>query len=271
VVPSPLDPLQSLQRLFAPPSNPAEFVDRWVEATSWWVEPVTRSSAVLRERMAPERLLADLVDGILGRFGGQRLELVLRGHPVRGLLESLRVAHGDRELGVVADLADVEWSGPTLNQLQARARGVRLAPGLPGEVGVSAVDVQGRTDLDRIVRWVEGRTGPWSVELDADGRLHAERDGRPFRLTADPSYADGALELELRAVRWRTVEVRVPRWLRLRQAQPLPDLPDGIEVIDAHRVGDEVRFSLAVAAMTAPLDLGRLRDSIVRGAALPLG
>ena len=32
----------------------------------------------MRDRMAPERLLAELVDGVLGRFGGQRLELDLR-------------------------------------------------------------------------------------------------------------------------------------------------------------------------------------------------
>jgi hypothetical protein len=270
-VPSPLDPLQSLQKLFTPPSSPSEFVDRWVEATTWWVEPVTRSSAVLRERMAPERLLAELIDGLLGRFGGQRLELVLRGHPVRGMLESLRVAHGDRELTVVADLADVEWDGPRLTQLQARARGVRISPGRPAAVGVAGVEVQGRTDLERIVRWADGRTGPWALEVDGDGRLHAVRDDRPLRLTGDPAYVDGALELELRAVRWRTIEVRIPRWLRLRQAQPLPELPEGMQVLDAHRVDGEVSFRLGLAAMSAPLDLNGLRDAIVRGSAVPLG
>ena len=90
----------------------------------------------MRDRISPERLLAELVDGVLGRFGGQRLELDLRGHPVRGLLESLRVVSRDRTLAVIADLADVDWAGPLFSHLQARARAWR--PGDTGRAGIGA-------------------------------------------------------------------------------------------------------------------------------------
>jgi hypothetical protein len=270
-MPSPLDPLNALSKMFSPPASAGELVDRWVDATTWWVEPAIKTSAALRERMSPERLLAEVIDGLLGRFGGQRLELVLRGHPVRGLLESLRVVGAGRSLGVIADLADVSWEGPRLSHLQARARGVRVAPGMPAEVGAEGMELQGRCDLDDLVTWAEGRTGPWSLATDDAGRLHADLQERSVRLTAEPTYVDGRLELELRAARWRNLQVGIPRWLRLTRTQPLPPLPPGMEVLDAHRAGREVLFRLGLAEVTSPLDLGRLRDAILRGSAVPVG
>lgn len=271
-MPSPLDPLNAFSRLFtAPPTSPSEFVDRWVDATTWWVDPMSKTSAALRDRMAPERLLAELIDGLLGRFGGQRLELQLRGQPVRGLLESLRVVSRDRALAVIADLADVDWAGPPLSRLQARARGVRVSPGVPGSVHVAGVDVHGSCDIADVVSWAEGRTGDWVVGLDPAGRLQAEHEERSVRLTAEPSYADGRLDLELRAAQWKGFELRIPRWLRLTRTQPLPALPDGMELVDAHRSGPDVWFRLALGEVSSPLDLNRLREAIVRGAAVPVG
>ena len=247
------------------------FVARWVDATTWWVEPVSRTSAALRERMAPERLLAELVDGVLGRFGGQRVELVLRGQPVRGLLESLRVVGRDRALAVLADLSEVDWVGPTLTHLQARASGVRVTPGMPATLDVDGVDLQGRCPIDEAVRWAEGRTGPWTIGVDPRGHLRADRNDRPVGLSAEPTFVDGAVELELRAARWRGAEVRVPRWLRLTRTQALPALPPGMRVLDAHRAGDDVWFRLDVAGVRSTLDLTRLRDAIVRGTPVPVG
>jgi hypothetical protein len=271
-VPSPLDPLNAFSKLFTvPPTSPSEFVDRWVDATTWWVDPMSKTSAALRDRMAPERLLAELIDGLLGRFGGQRLELQLRGQRVRGLLESLRVVSRDRTLAVIADLADVDWAGPPLSRLQARARGVRVSPGVPGSVHVAGVDVHGSCDIADVVTWAEGRTGEWAVGLDPAGRLRAEHEERSVRLTAEPSYADGRLDLELRAAEWKGFELRIPRWLRITRTQPLPALPDGMELVDAHRSGPDVWFRLALGEASSPLDLNRLREAIVRGAAVPVG
>jgi hypothetical protein len=271
-VPNPLDPLSTFSKLFTPTSSPSEFVDRWVDATTWWVEPVTRTSSALRERMAPERMLAEMIDGVLGRFGGQRLEIVLRGQPVRGLLESLRVVGRDRALSVIADLSDVEWSGPRLAHLQARAHGVRMTPGLTAEVSTDGLDLEGRCDLDRIVEWAEGRTGPWTIAMDPDGRhLLADREDRPVGLTAEPTYENGRLELVLRAARWRGREIRIPRWLHLTRTQALPELPEGMEVHDAHLSDGTVSFRLGLAGATSQLDVGRLRDAVVRGGVVLIG
>ena len=203
--------------------------------------------------MAPERLLAELIDGLLGRFGGQRLELQLRGQPVRGLLESMRGREPRPALAVVADLADVDWAGPPLSRLQARARGVRVSPGIPGSVHVAGVDVQGSCDLADVVTWAEGRTGTWVVGLDPGGRLQAEHEERSVRLTAEPTYATAELELELRAAR---VEGRSSCASRagcaLTRTQPLPPLPDGMELVDAHRSGPEVWFRLALGEVRPP-------------------
>ena len=266
------DPFTSFSRLFtAPPTSPGEFVDRWVDATTWWVEPLSRTSSSMRERMAPERLLAELIDGVLGRFGGQRLELVLRGQAVKGVLESLRVSGRDRTLGVVADLTDVDWAGPPLSRLQARARGVRVASGSGVKLKADGVDVEGRCELVDVVRWVDGRTGPWDIGIDDRGHLRADRVDGNVGLTAEPVYVDGRLELELRAAHWRGHDVRIPRWLRLTRTQDLPELPDGMALTDVHRSGGDVSFRLDVGEVDSPLDLAKVRDAVLRGSALPVG
>jgi hypothetical protein len=138
-------------------------------------------------------------------------------------------------------------------------------------VHVAGVDVQGSCDIADVVSWAEGRTGDWVVGLDPAGRLQAEHEERSVRLTAEPSYADGRLDLELRAAQWKGFELRIPRWLRLTRTQPLPALPDGMELVDAHRSGPDVWFRLALGEVSSPLDLNRLREAIVRGAAVPVG
>ncbi|MBV9950719.1 MAG: hypothetical protein JO291_02115, partial [Acidimicrobiia bacterium] len=79
------------------------------------------------------------------------------------------------------------------------------------------------------------------------------------------------LELVLRAARWRGREMRIPRWLRLTRTQPLPELPDGVELLDAHLSGGTVTFRLALPGATSQLDVGRLRDAVVRGGVVLIG
>jgi hypothetical protein len=271
-VPSPLDPLSAFSKLFtSPPTTPGELVERWVDATSWWVEPMARSSAAVRERMAPERMLAELIDGMIGRFGGHRLELAIQGQRVKGLLESLRVVGASKALGVIADLSDVEWDGPRLSTLHARATGVRLEYGVPASLAAERVELTGSCDVDGVVGWAADRTDGWTLSADADGRLLADRPQRGVNLIAEPSFADGRLELELRQVRWRDRTVTVPRWLRLARPQPLPDLPDGIELLDAHRTGRDVWFRVGLGPRRSALDLGRVRDAVLKGSTVPVG
>jgi hypothetical protein len=108
--------------------------------------------------------------------------------------------------------------------------------------------------------------------MDPDGRhLLADREDRPVGLTAEPTYEDGRLELVLRAARWRGREVRIPRWLHLTRTQPLPDLPDGMKLLDAHLSDRTVSFRLALDGATSQLDVGRLRDAVVRGGVVLIG
>ena len=80
----PLDPIGSMGRMWTRGQRDAQsWFDQWVEATAAWTSAATSAAPT------PERLLGELIDGVLARFGGQRMTMTLHGHAVSGVLEGL--------------------------------------------------------------------------------------------------------------------------------------------------------------------------------------
>jgi hypothetical protein len=257
----PFDPLGSMGRLWTRGQRDAQsWLDQWIDLTSAWTS-VTPS---------PERLLAELIDGVLARFGGRRIALTLHGHDVSGVLDGLRVAGPAGDHRAHAVLTDVDWEGRRLEEAVVRARHVRLGPGLTSTLTAEPVEIEGRARLHEAVRWAEEANLDWKVDVDATGELRAVHRDRPYRLTGEASVADGRLQVEVVAVGYGDIGVRLPSWVRLVRHLELPPLPKGTTLVDAHRIGEEVSFRVRLDEVRYDLDLARVRDAIMRGATVPL-
>ena len=93
------------------------------------------------------------------------------------------------------------------------------------------------------------------------GRAPAvHRGDRPYRLTGEATVRDGRLQVEVVAIGYGDVGVRLPRWVRLVRHLDLPPLPKGTTLVDAHRIGDEVSFRVRLDEVRYDLDLARVRD-----------
>ena len=119
----PFDPLGSMGRLWTRGQRDAQsWFDQWAEATSAWTSAVPTA----------ERLLGELIDGLLARFGGRRLTLTLHGHAVSGVLDGLRVSGAAGDHRAHAVLTDVDWEGRQLEEVVVRAlAGYGSVPGAP--------------------------------------------------------------------------------------------------------------------------------------------
>ncbi len=256
----PFDPIGSMGRLWTRGQRDAQsWFDQWIDMTSSWTSVVP----------TPERLLGELIDGVLARFGGRRIALTLHGHAVSGVLDALRVSGAPGEHRAHAVLTDVDWEARRLEEVVVRARQVRLAPGLTSTLTAEPVEIEGRARLDEVLRWSVDVDLDWKVELDAAGELRARHRDRPYRVTGDASVSDGRVQVEVVALGYGDVGVRLPRWLRFVHHIDL-QLPPGTMLVDAHRVGDEVSFRVRLDEVRYDLDLDRVRDAIMRGAVVPL-
>ncbi len=255
----PFDPLGSMGRLWTRGQRDAQsWFDQWVEATSAWTSAAPTA----------ERLLGELIDGLLARFGGRRLTLTLHGHAVSGVLDGLRVSGSAGDHRAHAVLTDVDWEGRRLEEVVVRARQVRLGPGLTSTLTAGPVEIEGRARLDEVLTWASDLH--WEFDLDAAGELRAVRRDRSYRVTGEASVSHGRLQVEVVAMGYGDVGLRLPRWLRLVRHVELPPLPEGTTLIDAHRIGDAVSFRVLLDRVRYDLDLVRVRDAIMQRATVPL-
>ena len=248
-------------RLFERGQRDAQtWFDQWIDATSAWTSVAP----------TPERLLGQLIDGLLARFGDQRLTMTLHGHEVSGVLDALRVSGpaGDHRAHIV--LSDVDWEGRRLDGVVVRASHVHLGTGLTSTLTAAPVEIEGRARLAEVLRWAESTDLEWDVRVDAAGKLRAVHRERQHRIAGAASAADGKLHVEVTSVGYGDVGVRLPSWVRLVRDVDLPALPPGTHLVDAHRIGDEVSFRVRLDDVRYDIDLARVRDAIMRGMTVPL-
>jgi len=258
----PFDPWNLRPSVRADEPAPA-WPDLWAEATKWWTDPATRATEALTE--GNERLLAELTEGVVRRFEGRHVSLSIAGGLVRALVDWIRV-RGDERHDARLELRDVAWNGWAFETLSVQAGSVRVEARPSPRLVVSAVRLEGRTPLDDLLTWLEPRIPRWGLGLDAADRVVGRRPDLSLALAVEPVVLDGRVQLELRALRWRRVAVEVPAWLRLTRTVELPDLPQGLRIVEARRAGAAVEFRATVPSAQAPIDLGRLRDAIVDAA-----
>ena len=111
-----------------------------------------------------------------------------------------------------------------------------------------------------MLTWAAAIDLDWRFDLDAVGELHAVHRDRPYRITGEASVTDGRLQVEVVAVGYGDVGVRLPHWVRFVRHVDLPALPEGTTLVDAHRIGEEVSFRVRLDQVRYDLDLARVRD-----------
>src|SRR6478735_9083767 len=67
------------------------WLDQWFARTAAWADPVATFGAGTATALLPDVLVSALSEGVLRRFGGQRIDVTLRGRPLSAQLVSLQV------------------------------------------------------------------------------------------------------------------------------------------------------------------------------------
>jgi hypothetical protein len=264
------------------PSSPAAtalpWLDEWVKATTWWVDPRNWADLAAVPGSSPDRALFDILEGIARRFTGRRVELERRGAALRFVLDSLRIERrwpagksptgpGDaKDVEASLEAHDVDWAGWTLEKVSAVVRQLALVPGRSVRLRAGIIDVTARSTQEALVSGLgPSVAGRWSLKVAGDGLVAARRDDRPLELVVEPSLVRGDIRVELRAVAWRGLRLRVPSWLRLTRTRPVPPLPSGMELLGAWPEDGAVTLRLRVRGLTETLDLARIRDAVLCG------
>jgi hypothetical protein len=215
-----------------------------------------------------EVLLAELVAGIARRYQGERVELVVRGRPLRAVLERLGLQRRGRDQSAQLELRDVDLDGCGLEAVSAVARSVRLESPPMWRFVASDIEITGRSALAPLVSWLDRYSAEWSLDVDAAGRVLARHVKRPVVAVIEPAVADDVLTVELRGLAWRGLRLALPGRPRFERRHRLPPLVRGLSVVAAHRDGDAVAFRLALDSLSERLDLRALHRAILAGSRL---
>jgi hypothetical protein len=240
--------------------DPSSMAEAWLGATRWWADALVAGPQAWPD--ANGKLLAEFADSAARRFRGRRIEFDIGGRRVRATLESIRLDRRDNRYGARLQLRDVDWDGLLFDRLSIVAAAVTLSP--PPTVALTAfgVELEGLSSLASLVAWLDRRMPQWELGVGQRGLIEATRASSQRRLLLEPVVLDGALEVELRGVGWRSLWLRLPAWLRLTRNLALPTLPEGISVAEARRRGASVDLRLSVPAVSRRLDSGFLLDAL---------
>jgi hypothetical protein len=246
--------------------SPGEWLDAWIDLTTWWVEPA-RSAAQSLPAQA-DQVLAQLIEGLTTRFGGGRIDVTVRGRRVRAALDGLRLLRrtAGRELRI--DLSDGHLDDLPFGHLALVAQSVRIEAGLEPALVVHDIDIEGRAPLQPVIEWLGGYVDGWVLDLRA-GEVVARSERAEVAFVVEPSVADGVLRLDIRALHWRRVRLGIPRWLRFERTVPIALHPSW-SLLEASRAADVVRFRVRGADVEHRLSARSLRDAVMHGGRIRL-
>jgi hypothetical protein len=237
--------------------------------TTWWMEPAARAGAQVLS-YGPERILVELVDGVVQRFGDGSVEFTARGRSGRANLDWLRLLTRNGRHEAYLQLSEVMVDGFAFDHLSAVVDSVQILPGRQTRLMLDDIHVSGRSLLTAVVGWVGHRTADWAIAVDDGGVVVARHRARDVSVEAELSVEHDRLQMELRAVRWRRHRLPVPGWLRLTRTLATLDLGPGVTVVEARRRGPWVDFNLRVDSIEQTFELAQLRDAILRGGRIPI-
>ena len=241
----------------------------WADLATWWMEPAARASAQVLS-YGPERILVELVDGVVHRFGDGSVEFSVRGRPGKAKLDWLRLLTRDGRHEVHLQLREVELDGFGFDRLAAVVHSVELVPGRQPQLTLDGIQISGRAPLESLVGWVEGRTGDWALAIDDAGGVTACHRSLDLTAEVELSVDDDELQMDLRALRWRRHRLPVPGWLRLRRTVATLHLAPGLTVAEARRRGSGIDFDLRMESIKQTFELAQLRDAVLRGGRIPV-
>ncbi len=233
------------------------------------MEPAARAGAHVLS-YGPERLLVELVDALVQRFGDGSVEFSARGRSGKADLDWLRLLTRKGRHEAHLQLSDVEFDGFAFDRLTAVVQSVEVTAGRQPRLTLEDIQIRGHTPLASLVRWIEGRTGDWIMAVDDAGAVTARHRSRDVTVEVQLSIDDDRLQMEPRALRWRRHRISLPGWLRLRRTFATLHLAPGVTIVEARRRGRSVEFDLRVTSIHQTLELARLRDAILRGGRIPI-
>jgi hypothetical protein len=233
------------------------------------MEPAARAGAQVLS-YGPERILVEIVDGVVQRFGDGSVEFSARGRSGKGNLDWLRLITRKGRHEAHLQLSDVEIDGFAFDHLSAVVDSVQIISGRQPRLMLDDINVTGRSLLTVVVGWISDRTADWAIAVEDAGAVVARHRVRDVTVEVELSVDHDRIEMELRAVRWRRRRVPVPRWLRLTRTVTTLELPAGVTVVEARRRGQWVDFDLHVDSIGQTFELAQLRDAILRGGRITL-
>jgi hypothetical protein len=256
-----------------PPSEPVRgersWLDTWVNITTWWMEPAARAGAQVLS-YGPERILVEIVDGVVQRFGDGSIEFSAGERSGKANLDWLRLITRRGRHEAHLQLSDLEFDGFAFDHLSAVVDSVQIISGRHPRLTLDDIRVSGRSLLSVVVGWINDRTADWAITVEEAGTVVARHRVRDVTAEVELSVDHDRVEMELRAVRWRRHRVAVPPWLRLRRTIATLELPPGVTVVEARRHGPWFDFDLHVDSIGRTFELAQLRDAILRGGRIPI-
>ena len=243
------------------------WLDSWREATGWWLNPPLSGGA-----SAPsERLLAEIVEGLRSRFERSRVEFGLAGHRLQAELDWIRLRRQAAGYEARLDLLDVHYAGWVIEELSAVISGIALELEPVAQITLSGIEIQGRARSEPVIRRLNTDRPAWSLSLNAGDRIRARARRSSLTIVVDPEVVEHELQMEVRAVGFGSLQLPLPRWLRIARARPLPQLPRAIRIEQATQRAGFVAFRATIPRLTERFDLRGLRDAILGEAARSRG
>jgi hypothetical protein len=239
------------------------WLDQWFAKTAAWADPVATLGAGTATALLPDVLVSALSEGILSRFGGQRIDLVLRGRPLSAHLVSLEVRRTGASFRARAELTDVDWDGYGFDSLVVTANGVRLIPSLSTRFRAEQIDIEGELPLAELIEWLNGHGLQWSLGIDDSGLIRAKHSRRRLVALVDAAVFNDLLRIDVKRAHW--MGMMIPNSLLTARSMPLPALPNDGRIVRATRHGDTVRFAIDLASMSGSVDLAQVRTAIASG------
>ena len=233
------------------------------------MEPAARAGAQLLS-YGPERILVELIDALVQRFGDGSMEFSARGRSGKADLDWLRLLTRKGRHEVHLQLTDVEFDGFAFDRLTAVVQSVEVTPGRQPRLTLDDIQISGRSPLVSLVPWIGDRTGDWIMAVDDAGAVTARHRSHDVTVEVQLSVDDDRVQMELRAVRWRRGRVSLPGWLRLRRTVATLNLAPGVTVVEARGRGQSVDFDVRVESIQQTFELAQLRDAVRAGGRIPI-
>lgn len=207
-------------------------------------------------------LLPEFASGLGRALRGRRIGLEVGGRRIRAEFHSVWLARRDTHFAGRLELRCAEYEGLQIQRLSVAADTVALTWAPDMAIVTSGVELRGHTTLEAYVAWLDRTLPDWDLRIVA-GRLVEAVSRRGYRrFLLDGRIHDGELEVEVRAVGYRRMTLRCPRWLRFTRRVRLPALPEGAALAAVMRNEDGVEFRLTMPALKYSINLGPLREAL---------